>query len=114
MYYQLSKSQKKIARIVMDKGLDNHYNRALKDAESILLKWHGGAFENNAEAYMKLFKSIRSNDRNIAVIYNDKGGSRWVEVMAMQFEDGVITTDDLKDFDCEVKDAIISMSKLKF
>ena len=114
MYYQLSKSQKKIARIVMDKGLDNHYNKALKDAESILLKWHGGAFENNAEAYMNLFKSIRRNDRNIAVIYDDKGGSRWVEVMAMQLEDGVITTGDLKDFDCEVKDAIILMSKLKF
>lgn len=111
MYYQLSKSQKKIARIVMDKGLDNHYNKALKDAESILLKWRGGAFENNSEAYMNLFKSIRRNDRNIAAIYDDKGGSRWVEVMAMQLADGVITIEDLSDFEPEVIDAIVTMSR---
>lgn len=111
MYYQLSKSQKKIARIVMDKGLDKHYFNALKDAESILLKWQGGAFENNSEAYMKLFKSIRRNDRNIAVIYDDKGGSRWVEIMALQLADGVITIEDLSDFEPEVIDAIVTMSR---
>jgi hypothetical protein len=113
MYYQLSKSQKKIARIVMDKGLDTHYYNALKDAESILSKWHGGAFKNNAEAYMNLFKSIEDNDNNIERIYDDKGGSRWVEVMAMQLANGVIGTDDLKDFDQEVKDAILGISKFR-
>jgi hypothetical protein len=33
MYYTLPKSQKKIARAVMDKGLDNHYLKCLKEAE---------------------------------------------------------------------------------
>jgi len=111
MYYQLSKTQKKIARIVMDKGLDNHYNRALKDAESILLKWHGGAF-NNTEAYMNLFKSIRNNDKNISKIYDDKGGSRWVEILAMQLADRVITISDLQDFETDVAEAIVSQSEL--
>jgi len=36
MYYELSKSQKKIACIVMDRGLDNHYKRALFDVEAII------------------------------------------------------------------------------
>jgi hypothetical protein len=111
MYYQLSKSQKKIARIVMDKGLDIHYIKALKDAESILLNWRNGAYKNNTEAYMNLFKSIDLNDNKIAAIYNDKGGSRWVEVMALQLADGVITIEDLRDFEPEVIDAIVSMSK---
>jgi hypothetical protein len=38
MYYTLSKSQKKIARIVMDKGLENHYLRSLSEAEAIMKK----------------------------------------------------------------------------
>ena len=111
MYYQLSKSQKKIARIVMDKGLDNHYIKGLKDAESILIKWQKGTFENNKEAYMNLFNCVKRNDINIAEIYNDKGGSRWVEVIALQLADGVISINDLKDFDKEVIDAIISLSR---
>jgi len=39
MYYELSKSQKKTARSVMDKGLKNHYSRALGDAEAIIQEW---------------------------------------------------------------------------
>jgi hypothetical protein len=35
MYYELTKSQKKKARIVIDKGLENHYERALSDVEAI-------------------------------------------------------------------------------
>jgi hypothetical protein len=111
MYFQLSKSQKKIARRVMDKGLDFHYIKALKDAESILINWLSGAYRNNTEAYMNLFNSIDRNDNKIAAIYNDKGGSRWVEIMALQLADGVITIDDLKDFEPEVIEAIISISK---
>lgn len=112
MYYELSKSQKKIARTVMDKGLENHYFKGLKETGSIILNWQNGAFTNHKEAYMELYKCIEKNDKHIAWLYNDKGGSRWVEIMAGQLADGVITISDLKDFQPEVEDAIISMSKM--
>ena len=111
MYYELSKSQKKIAHIVMDKGLDNHYKKALTDAESIIDMWHEGKLESLRDAYMKLWASINKNDSKIARIYNDKGGSRWVEIMALQLRDGAITIDDLRDFDEEVRDIIIGWSR---
>jgi hypothetical protein len=111
MYYQLSKSQKVIAHKVMDRGLNNHYIKSLKDVESILLKWKNGDFINNREAYMDMFNCVERNDKNIADIYNDKGGSRWVEVMALQLAHGVISISDLKDFDKEVADAIVSWSR---
>jgi hypothetical protein len=114
MYYELSKSQKKIARRVMDKGLDNHYKRALLDVKTIIHKWDDGAFESNKDAYMLLFKTVDKNDNNIARIYNDKGGSRWVEIMSMQFYDGVITADDLKEFDEDVKNVISLLSGKSF
>jgi len=61
---------------------------------------------------MELYKCIEKNDKHIAWLYNDKGGSRWVEIMAGQLADGVITISDLKDFQAEVEDAIIFMSKM--
>jgi hypothetical protein len=112
MYYQLSKSQKKIARIVMDKGLDKHYLNALNETQSVLLKWKNDDFSNNREAYMVLFNCVERNNKNIADVYNDKGGSRWVEIMALQLSDGVISIDDLKAFDKEVADVIIFMSRI--
>jgi hypothetical protein len=112
MYYELSKFQKKIARIVMDKGLENQYKRSLSDVEAICRKWREGNFPSTTEAYMNLFQCVKKNDIHIARIYNDKGGSRWVEVMADQLSDGVITVEDLKDFDEEVSNTIIAWSRI--
>ena len=112
MYYELSKSQKKIARAVMDKGLDTHYRKALSEVESIIRKWNEGNFTSNREAYMKMFQRVKENDRNIGQIYDDKGGSRWVEVMANQLADGVISIEDLKDFEEEVLNTIIVWSRI--
>lgn len=112
MYYELSKSQKKIARAVMDKGLNTHYRKALSEIELIIKKWKEGNFTNNRETYMLLFQRVKENDRNIGQIYDDKGGSRWVEVMADQLAVGVISVEDLKDFDDEVRNAIIEWSRI--
>jgi hypothetical protein len=94
----------------MDKGLDNHYRMALSDVKSILDKWESGAFESNKDAYMKLFHTGDRNDNNIARIYNDKGGSRWVELMSLQIKQGVITCEDLSEFDEDVRNAIMMWS----
>ena len=112
MNYELSKSQKKIARAVMDKGLNTHYRKALSEIELIIKKWKEGNFTNNRETYMLLFQRVKENDRNIGQIYDDKGGSRWVEVMADQLAVGVISVEDLKDFDDEVRNAIIEWSRI--
>lgn len=112
MYFELSKSQKKIARKVMDRGLDNHYGRALSDIKTIIQKWDDGVFAGNKEAYMQLFQTVDRNDNNIARIYNDKGGSRWVEVIAEQLHDEVISPEDLNEFEEDVRNTILTWSEL--
>jgi hypothetical protein len=102
MYYELTKSQKKIARRVMDKGLEAHYQRALADIETILDSWREGKFESTRDAYMEMYQRVKMHDKNIGGIYDDKSGSRWVEVMALQYADGTITMDDLKELGEEV------------
>ncbi len=111
MYYELSKSQKKIARRIMDKGLENHYKRSLYKAQEILDDWKNDSFETTRDAYLRFYREVEKNDENIASIYNNKGGSRWVEVMALQLNDGVITTDDLQELDGEVRETIINWSR---
>ena len=109
-YYDLSKAQKKIARRVIDKGLAVQYERALAEATDVCRKWGENIYPNVGEAYMSLVRCVKENDENIAWIYNSKGGSRWVEMMSIQLAVGVITTDDLKDFDEEVRKTIIKWS----
>jgi hypothetical protein len=109
MYYILSKSQKKIARRVMDKGLDADYQKGLTYAFKILEKWKNGILDNR-EAYMTLYKSIDRTDNTIARRYNGKGGSRWVEVMVDQLVAGVITEEDLSEFNEEVRNVILTIA----
>lgn len=113
MYYELSKSQKKIARRVMDKGIDNHYHRALADVRDIIRNWEAGKIPTNHDAYMKLYQKVKKNDINIGKIYNDKGGSRWVEVMALQLADGAITVEDLGEFDERLRNIILVLGGYK-
>ena len=61
---------------------------------------------------MKLFKTVDRNDNNIAQLYNDIGGSRWVELMSYQLNQGVITLEDISEFDQEVEADILAWSGL--
>lgn len=96
----------------MDKGLDNHYQRSLSRLEKLLEKWREGKYESNRHAYMDMFKTVKRNDNNIARIYDDKGGSKWIQIITMQLRDKVITEEDLREFPESLRNAIISWSKL--
>lgn len=108
----LSKSHKKIARAVMEKGLYKYYERALADAEQICGKWREGGFTDTRDAYMSLFQCVKRNDKNIALNYDGVSPTRWVQIMSRQLAEGVITVDDLSEFDEEVRSTIIEWSKL--
>lgn len=112
MYYDLTKSQKKIARRIMDKGLDNDYRRGLEKFSKIIEQWKGGNL-NNKEAYMKLYSSVDRTDHTIGRRYNNKGGSRWVEVMVDQLVAGVISEEDIAEFDEKLQNKILLYSGKK-
>jgi hypothetical protein len=110
MYYELSKPQKKIARKVMDKGLFKDYRDSLEAAQKVIGDWNLGQYTDR-EAYMELYKQVTAHDKIIARRYNDKGGSRWVEIMADQLGNDVISLEDLAEFDEEVRDVIVRYSE---
>jgi hypothetical protein len=64
--------------------------------------WNIRKFNDNWEVCSKLYSCVRKNDKHIGKIYNDKKGSHWIEIMALQITDGVIVIGDLWDFEEEV------------
>ncbi len=109
MSYQLTKSQKKIARRIMDKGLDNDYKRGLNLVSGIIENWKSGRL-NNKDAYMKLYKSVDQTDYVIGRRYDGKTGSHWVQVMADQLGAGVITEEDISEFDEKLQNTLLRWS----
>ena len=61
----------------------------MRSASAILIN-----FNTDIEAYMELYKQVLTRDKIIARRFNDKGGSRWVEIMADQLENGVVDLDE--------------------
>ena len=105
MPHELSKREKKIARILLDKGVDAEFRTALEQADEILSEWKKGSLDNRA-AYHRLFQKVKENDKWIANRYDDLTGSRWLRTVGLIYEDGQITEDDIKDLSEETKDVL--------
>jgi hypothetical protein len=111
MYYDLSKKEKKIARVCIDKGIDTAFKEGLEKSEAVIRDWQQGKFSSNKEAYHKLYAILTDQDDAIARRYYGLTGSRWLMVVAQLFSEKVITEDDIKDFSDEPKDIIHSWAK---
>jgi hypothetical protein len=108
MYYELSKREKKIARVCIDKGIDTAFKQGLEKSEEVISYWRQGKFPSNREAYHKLYEVIIGADKAIAGRYDGLTGSKWLITVAQLFVEKTITEDDLKDFSDETKGVINS------
>jgi len=95
MSSDLTKSEKKIARQIIEKGLLKEYQNAIESMESIVSEWRQGK-RDNRDAYMELYKSLTTHDKHIARRYNRITGSTYLLVIAGQLADKVITINDLE------------------
>ncbi|HKC37034.1 MAG TPA: hypothetical protein VKB95_13260 [Chitinophagaceae bacterium] len=111
MYYELSKKEKKIARVCIDKGLDAAFKEGLEKGEAVISDWQEGKFSSNREAYHKLYKVITDIDEAIAKRYDGLSGSRYLITVAQLFSDKIITEEDIKDFSDDTKAVIDSLAK---
>lgn len=102
MYHELSKPEKKIARILIDKGVDAEFRIALEQADEILSAWKKGGLDNRA-AYHGLFKNVKERNKHIANRFDGLRASRYLLTVANIYADGQITADDIKDFSEETR-----------
>lgn len=108
----LTKSQKKIARQVIEKGLQKEYIDGIIKLDNVISKWKVNVLTNR-DAWFELCKKLTKHDDHIADRYNNMGGSKYLYVIAGQLADGVISKDDLDDFDDEVRNKILFLSGIE-
>jgi hypothetical protein len=107
MYFDLNKKDKKIAREAIDKSLEAKYKEGIEKAEVIIKDWRSGRLVNT-DAYLKLYKTLKKHDDEIARRYDRLGGSRYLFTVAMVLYDGYITEEDVKDLSEEAKETMNS------
>lgn len=111
MSITLTKKEKKIAREIIETGLQKEYAKALFDADTILSKWKNKT-QNNRESYHLLYKHIIDFDRHIARRYDRMTGSKYLFIIAAQLYDGVISENDLTDFSNEIQQSIKTIANI--
>lgn len=99
---ELSKMDKKVAREVIEKGMQNEFKNSLTKFTRILNDWEANPVDNR-ETYYKLYKKVIKFDKHLAQRYDGLTGSKYLFIVAAQFVDGVISKEDLEPFSEEVK-----------
>ena len=105
---ELSKSQKKIARELIDLGLQREC-KALTDKIKKFTnssEWETG---NPHENYLKLYKKVSSFNKRLAERYDNLGGSHYFMTVWGLYYDGVLTTDDISRFDSKVQNELLKL-----
>ncbi len=96
--HELSKSEKKVARAAIDKGLDAEFREGMEKFETIINEWREGKFATNKEAYHQLFKAVDEKDYAISRRYDGLTGGRYLITVAGIFRDGYIAEEDIRGF----------------
>lgn len=101
----LSKSDKKAARIIIDKGINKEFENGLNEFNQILKNWEQKRSDNR-ETYHSLYRSVKDFDKYIARLYDDITGSRYLFIIVAQLRNGVIDETDLAGLSEETRDKI--------
>lgn len=109
MFIELKKSEKKVAREIIEKGLQRELTNGLNKFNNILKKWENSS-EDNKGTYNKLYSSVVSFDKHIGRRYDGITGSRYINVIVAQLEDGIINEEDLSGFSEETRNILLKMA----
>jgi hypothetical protein len=101
----LSKSDKKAARIIIDKGIAQEFANGLTKFSKILKEWEEKKTDNS-DTYQKLYKSIKNFDKHIGQLYDGMTGSDYVLIIIAQLREGVIRDTDLEGLSEDVRERI--------
>ena len=107
----LNKSDKKLARMLIDKGLEQEYENSLKKQQYVLEAWKNGQL-NNREAYLKIYDVTRKNDKHISKRYDNLTGTWYLPTVINLFSEGILNTADIKGFHPEIEAYILQTTSL--
>lgn len=109
--HDLSKKEKKIAREIIEKGLQAEYKAGIMQLHDIIDQWKPN-LPDHRETYHKLYKTLTDFDKHIALRYDHMSGSKYLIIIAGQLANKVISKNDLKEFSDETCEIIVRWSKI--
>ena len=102
----LTKSQKKIARELIDLGLQRECQAFKNEVEQFVnsLEWETG---NSKELYHKLYNKTTIFDKHIGKRYDYLTGSHYFTTVLQLIYDEILTQEDIAHFDIEVQNELL-------
>jgi hypothetical protein len=100
-----SKSDNKIARAIIQKGLLNEFTKGLNKADKILNDWKQGEGDTK-ETYHALYTHITQFNKGIARRYDGMSNSDMLDVILQQLKEHLIDKKDLDAFSAQGKSTI--------
>ena len=111
MPIELSKSQKKIARELIQKALQIECDSFIEDVEELIVKQKKDG-KSSHETYLELYKNMRIFNKHIARRYDEVRGSRYIIILLGIIYDKILTEEDINRFDEDVREYLLNASKL--
>ena len=102
---ELSKKDKKAAREIIERGLQNEDANGLNQFLTILQDWENNNLSNR-DAYHEIYKRVVDYDKYIARRYDQMSGSKYLFIVAGQLIDEAISAEDLESLSDEAKQAV--------
>jgi hypothetical protein len=102
---ELSKSDKKAARTIIEKGLQQEFAGGLNQFRKLLNHWQEKESDNR-ETYHRLYKSVIDFDKHISSRYDDMRGRNYLFILVAQLNEGFINDRDLVNLSAEAQEEI--------
>jgi copper chaperone CopZ len=112
MYQKLSKSQKQIARRLIDKAIEIECGHCIKKIKSLLEKDEIDE-KSNHKKYLDLCKIITKVDQNLAEKYDDMEEDDYLITVYGLYVENILTVKDLNEFDDDIRNELIKLKKLR-
>jgi hypothetical protein len=106
----LSKSDKKIARILIDKGILKEIEICNSSVLKILTEWKNNEKETR-ETYGNIYETVRKNDKYIASNYDSISGSDYFITVLNLYCKSLIAEEDINSFSETVRERLVAFRK---
>ncbi len=104
---ELTKSQKKKVRALIELGLKRDYIDGIRRVKELINSF-ADIESNPKEYYLKLYNTIYEKDKDIARRYDDIRGSQYFWRLLMLLREGVLSIADIQELDDELQHEILS------
>ena len=108
----LNKKEKKLARELIEKGLQSEFKTILGKAKTLLEAWDDQRTDHK-ETYQRLYAHITKSDKHIARRYDNMTGSKYLPTIAHLLGDKLVSVEEVSGFTDQIRNAILFLAGIE-